>query len=262
MKPGIELGRRLLGRFIAPLSVVAVLAGCAQPVSRDAVTDPLEGLNRVSHGVNKATDAVVIRPASQVYGRFTPGVLRQSVDNFAGNLSQPSYFVNDMLQGQIDDAGHNLFRFLINTTIGLGGLFDPARSFGLDARRSDFGQTLYSWGVGEGAYFELPLLGPSTGRHTVGRIVDAALDPVGQVTKTVPERQARRTLQFVDRVGDRHSFHDNVDSILYDSVDSYSQARSVYLQSRRFFLMGAEGESALGPEVDPFDDPFAVPVSP
>ena len=150
---------------------------------------------------------------------------------------------------------------MINSTIGLGGIFDPARSFGLTERRSDFGETLYTWGVGEGVYLELPLLGPSTGRDAVGRIADFALDPVGRMVMTVQERQALNKLRFAEIVGDRYTNGRAVDALLYESADSYTLLRSFYLQNRRFTLMGSDGQSALSPDLDPFDDPFAIPVS-
>lgn len=244
------------------LAAALAVSACSTPATRGAVNDPLEGLNRISHGINKGADTVILRPTSHLYGHMVPQPVRKSVDNFAANLSQPSFVLNDVMQGRIDDAGHNLFRFLINTTVGLGGLFDPAKSFGLDERRSDFGETLYTWGVGEGVYIELPLLGPSTGRDAVGRLVDFSLDPIGQLTMTVPERQALNKLRFAEIVGDRFENGRAIDALLYDSADSYSQFRSFYLQNRRFTLMGPDGQSALSPDLDPFNDPFAVPVSP
>ncbi len=243
------------------LASAVLLSACSTPATRDAVYDPLEGVNRISHGVNKVADSVILRPASLVYGNAVPSPVRKTVDNFAGNLSQPSYVLNDLLQGRVDDAGHNLFRFLVNLTVGVGGLFDPAQSFGLDERSTDFGETLYAWGVGEGPYVEMPLLGPATGRAAVGRITDFVLDPVGQIDFTVPERQALNKARFAEIVGDRHSSAGAIDSILYDSADSYSQLRSFYLQNRRFDLMGPESQFELSPDLDPFDDPFAIPVS-
>lgn len=243
-------------------AAAVVLSACTTPVTRDGVNDPLEGLNRVTHGVNKAADTVFLRPAGQINGYIVPAPVRAGIDNFVGNLSQPSYVVNDVLQGKVDEAGHNLFRFMINSTIGVAGVFDPARSFGLEEKRSDFGETLYTWGVGEGVYIELPLLGPSTGRDTVGRIADFAMDPVGQIEMTVSARQTLNKLRIAKIVGDRHANERAIDALLYDSADSYSQLRSFYLQNRRYSLMGPDGDSVLSPDLDPFNDPFAEPVSP
>ena len=96
----------------------------------------------------------------------------------------------------------------------------------------------------------------------MGRLVDFSLDPIGQLTMTVPERQALNKLRFTEIVGDRYTNARAIDALLYDSADSYSQLRSFYLQNRRFTLMGPDGQSALSPDLDPFNDPFAVPVSP
>jgi phospholipid-binding lipoprotein MlaA len=142
---------------------------------------------------------------------------------------------------------HNLFRFAINSTLGIAGLFDPATSMGLEARDSDFGQTLHVWGVGEGAFVEMPVFGPRTERDAWGTVVDIALNPTRIILPAdVPTVEAR-AVQLVDA---RHSFGSTIDGVLYDSADSYALSRSIYLQNRRFFL--AEGQSDV--YFDPYDD--------
>jgi phospholipid-binding lipoprotein MlaA len=177
--------------------------------------------------------------------------------------------VNNLLQGRIENAGHNTFRLLANLTFGFGGLLDPATSMGLPARDTDFGETLHVWGSGEGAYIEVPLLGPSTQRDTVGDVVDIALNPLGWAEGVGPVALAAGIWLF-DGLADRGRFGSAIDDVLYNSADSYAQTRLIYLQNRRFELSRNAGRSvggglAPGPEgvvVDPYADPFGEGVDP
>ncbi len=234
------------------LSVVCLMALSACAASGPGeVTDPYEQRNREVHRGNKHLDTTIVRPVSQAYGNSVPAPVRKGVSNFAGNLSMPSMVVNDVLQVRLGDAISNTARFVVNSTVGIAGLFDPASAIGLTERDTDFGETLHVWGFREGAYLELPVLGPSTERDAIGTVVDVILDPVGHV---VPEgiRNTRTTAAVAARIGDRHQYSDTVDSILYDSADSYSQARLLYLQNRRFEL-GADQDQQY---IDPYEDPY------
>ncbi len=207
------------------------------------IYDPFEVQNRKIHAVNRKIDQAVLRPVSGAYGETLPEPLRIGVGNFASNLSIPGSVVNDLLQFNLADALHNTVRFLVNTTFGLGGILDPALQGGVEPRDSDFGETLHVWGIGEGAYVELPLLGPSTVRDTFGGVVDLFLDPINTLVPA-PERYLAPVMAVVARVGDRYRFSSTVDSILYESADSYAQSRLLYLENRRF---------RLGVEVDDED---------
>ena len=224
--------------FAKPLLAIAaalILAACSSANSED----PLETTNRAVHGVNVVLDQAALRPASQIYGTVVPQPARAGVNNFASNLSVPGTVVNDLLQLRLEDALHNTTRFLVNTTVGLGGLFDPATAAGAEARPSDFGETLHVWGFGEGAYVELPVLGPSTTRDSVGIVVDAFLDPLGQVA-SASQMNVVLGSRIAQRLDQRYAFSATVDSVLYESADSYTQSRLLYLQNRRFTL----GETA------------------
>ena len=142
----------------------------------------------------------------------------------------------------------------MNSTIGVVGLFDPATEFGIVGKETDFGETLHVWGAGEGNYVELPFLGPSTERDMVGIAVDAALNPWRYV---LPRKELNATtgLGLAGSVLDRSRYSETVDSILYDSADSYAQARLIYLQNRRFKL----GQTAGGAADDAFEDPYEDP---
>ena len=244
-----------------PIALAAVLASAlalsacagADVASRDAgFNDPAEAHNRRVHAFNKGVDRVVLRPASQVYGTVVPGPVRGGISNFSGNLGLPAAVVNNLLQGRVEPAGQNAFRFLVNSTFGLGGFLDPATDMGLTEEDTDFGETLHVWGAGEGYYMEAPLRGPSTVRDTLGAVVDIFLDPLNSAIQS-PESDYVLGAKALSLVGDRYRYSDTIDSLLYESADSYAQARLLYLQNRRFEL-GSEAESET---YDPYDDPYA-----
>jgi len=170
--------------------------------------------------------------------------------------------VNNLLQGNVEGALTNTTRFLLNSTIGFAGLVDVGEIAGLNEVDTDFGETLHVWGVGEGYYMENPFRGPSTQRDTAGRIVDLFLNPLPEALSG-SQNDVRIGAQAVDVVGDRARFGQTVDSVLYDSADSYAQSRLIYLQSRRFALGRAEDADyddpyALG-TTDPYNDPYEDP---
>lgn len=142
------------------------------------VYDPLEPFNRRMFAFNEASDKAVIGPVANAYEAVTPGFFRTGVGNFLSNLNSPVVFANDVLQGEPRRAGTTLYRFLINSTFGVAGIMDPAEhELGVVGHSEDFGQTLAVWGLPEGPFIVLPLLGPSNLRDSVGRGVDAAFDP-------------------------------------------------------------------------------------
>ena len=239
-------------RFLAVVIAAAVLSACATPHGAD--NDPLEPVNRAVHGFNKGVDKVVLRPASQVYGQGVPEPLRQGISNVGDVLGLPSVIANDILQAKFIDATNNTLRLGVNLTFGLGGLIDVASAAGMPEKSNDFGTTLATWGMGEGPYVELPLYGPSTGRDAMGKVVDIALDPVGNLF----EGDDRKTYVGVNALGildNRYRYSNTVDSILYESADSYAQAKLLYLQNRRFALEGADGSTVSDDEfIDPYED--------
>ena len=239
---------------LVPVVLVLGLAGCAAAPPGE-IADPYEPMNRRGHAFNKALAANLVRPASRmVKGDGAsgprppgqpPGVL-QMVGNFGSNLSLPGKVVNSLLQGRPEPAVRNTFRFAVNTTLGLGGLFDPAGSdFALPEIDTDFGETLHVWGVPSGAYLELPLLGPSTERDLAGKIVDFALiDPLDNVL-TDDQKLAGTAARVVSKAGERAQFGSTVDSVLHESADSYAQTRLLYTQHRRYELK--QEEDAIDP---------------
>lgn len=240
--------------LIAGLGLL-VLAGCAQKPAPAGFNDPMEAQNRQIHAFNLGVDKALLRPASSGYDKALPGPLKQGVSNFAGNLDAPGDVVNNLLQGRPHHALENTLRFALNTTVGIGGLFDPATALGVAGKSTDFGETLHVWGAGEGNYVEFPLIGPTTERDLVGTAVDVVLNPLRYVLPT-REGNIATGAKVASRLGDRARYSDTLDSVLYDSADSYAQARLLYLQNRRYELgqtSGAAGDDAF---LDPYEDPY------
>lgn len=253
-------GRRmnLKKGLMVPRALVAVLGlgmvvGCAGAPPAEGINDPYESTNRSIHNFNRGIDRALLGPASKGYGGVVPEPAKRVVGNLADTLDLPGDIVNDLLQVRPGDAATNTLRLAVNLTMGVGGLFDAATAIGLPEQPTDFGETLHVWGVGEGAYLELPFVGPSTARDAVGMAVDMAANPVRLL---VPPREASAVtgIGLLSRLGDRDRFSETVESILYESADSYAQARLLYLQNRRHQLGQDSGEDDF---VDPYEDPYA-----
>ncbi|MBZ4023606.1 ABC transporter [Rhodobacter sp. TJ_12] len=246
-------------RKISGIGLVAalVLAGCGggpQVQDRDAINDPYEAQNRQVHAFNKGFDRMFFK-AREGQPRSRDTVLTRTVGNAGSNLGLPGKVVNSLLQGRPEPAIKNSFRFVINTTLGIGGIFDPAgSSFSLPETDTDFGETLAVWGAKEGPFMELPFFGPSTERDAFGRVVDMAMNPVGKVLSG-NDATAATVLQFGGKIAKRKRFGETVESVYYDSADSYAQERLLYLQMRRHQL--ADEETNDEEAWDPYEDPYA-----
>ena len=163
---------KTISRFSAGcvgIALTLAVAGCAKAPVSSEVGDPGEAFNRKVFAFNVGVDKAVLQPISGVAGSGR-GPILTGVHNFAANLDTPGDIVNNVLQGRLMRAARNTLRFGVNTTAGIGGLFDPSTALGLPAQETDFGETLYVWGVGEGNYQMLPSVGPSTERDTAGLI--------------------------------------------------------------------------------------------
>lgn len=228
------------------------VAGCGAAKGPGAIYDPYEPVNRRVHAFNKGLDAAFSGAGDSDIDLPEPVV--EGIANFADNVSLPGMVVNNLLQGDLEGALHNSVRFAINTVFGAGGLADTAGAIGIHEVEADFGQTLHVWGVPEGAYLELPVLGPSTSRDLAGRVVDHLIDPLEFVGT---DEQIRLALpsKLADKVLIRMQFSSTVDDMLHGSADSYAQARLMYLQHRRYEL-GA-GSADIDPyAVDPYQESF------
>ena len=254
---------RLSFKPVLGLLAALALSACSVPGPQAApggIHDPYEETNRRNHELNRALDRGLVRPAGKGYANVLPEPVQETVSNFSSNLSLPGMMVNNLLQGDLGGVAQNGFRFVFNTIFGIGGLGDPASEMGIDAVETDFGETLHVWGVPEGAYVELPLLGPSTERDAVGKVVDLFTNPLSY-TLPKPERYYGTGATVLSKLGDRGRFSDTIDSVLYDSADSYAQSRLIYLQNRRFELGTDDGSAYVDPYDDPYGDPYADPYA-
>ncbi len=222
--------RRLRGLLLAAL-LAALLAVAGGAVAEEAGNprDPYEGFNRAMFAVNEVVDKYAARPVAQVYDNAAPLPVKAAFGNFFANLGDLWVGVNGALQGKPADAGNDLARLLINSTVGIFGLFDVASELGLERHDEDFGQTLAVWGVDDGGYVFLPLLGPRTLRDAAAWTVDYAADPVRQFDPT-RVRNSTTLVRFVDI---RASLLPSDKVIAEAALDKYSYIRDAYLQSRR-----------------------------
>lgn len=244
-------------RSAVVIGAVALVSACTtyqDPATRtDGINDPYEQQNRSVHAFNKGLDKNVVRPLSTGYAAVVPVEIRDTVNNFSTNLSMPGVAINSLLQADFGGAGIASVRFVMNTTLGLAGFFDPATELNIREQNTDFGETLAVWGVGEGAFIELPVFGPSTQRDAVGFVTDVFTNPLTFVTISgSPEQYIPPTARTGAYLNTRAQLGGTLDSILYDSEDSYAQARSIFLQNRRFELEGGSTD-ATDPYIDPYE---------
>lgn len=245
-------------RFHTGLVVVLSLlaAGCAAPpgAKRDP-RDPFERVNRATYKFNDSVDRAVLKPVAKGYKKVTPRFVQTGVSNFFDNLGQPSVIVSDLLQAKFRPALSDTARFVLNTTVGIGGFLDPASAAGLEGSDEDLGQAFGKWGIGPGPYLMLPLMGPSDFRDAVAAGGEVFLDPVHYV-----ERDAWRYgitgLGVIDiRVGLL-----DTDQALSQTFDKYGFIRNAYLQRREYLVT----DGAASPSIDdePLEDPEAESLPP
>src|SRR5471032_1752382 len=206
------------------------LSGCATASSGPA-NDPYEQTNRETLKLNGKIDKYFVIPTVGVYFFLVPEGGRRGVHNFLGNLSLPTIFVNDMLQGELSRAGKSMWLPVINPTLGLGGFFDPASKIGITGHGEDFGQTLAVWGVKESPYLVLPFIEPSNPRDATVLAVDTAIDPTNQIALKHHSwwSAGREYFTMLDLKGQTYQ---TIQSIQRSSVDYYSSLRSLYRQMR------------------------------
>jgi phospholipid-binding lipoprotein MlaA len=216
----------------ASLGVAVLLASlfsAGEARAQGEAPDPLEPVNRAIFAFNMKADEWVLEPVARGYRYVAPEPVRRSVANFLANLRSPVVFANDLLQGERERAGTTLGRFMINTTLGVFGLFDPASAFGYYPHHEDFGQTLGVWGAQSGPYIMLPLLGPSNARDTVGRVGDWFINPLNDCCVSTDERLA---IVGSSAVSEREANIEVFDDLRANSFDLYATVRTVYTQRR------------------------------
>ena len=232
--------------------IASLLSVCITGCATQANKDPLEGLNRGIYKINDVADKAVIKPVATAYKAVTPAPIRTGFSNFFTNLGSITTVLNDLLQFKLASAFTDTGRFVINSTFGLAGFIDVAGMDKIALHKEDFGQTLGYWGVGNGAYLVLPLLGPSSVRDTVGIVFDVSTtDPI-QYTRNIGQiRLANqlRAAQFLDKRTQLLTATDLVDDA---SLDPYAFTRDAYLQNRASLVQ--DGEISKESNKDGFED--------
>lgn len=230
---------RLLVLGIATLLLACATPGGGEPApeksaasvaSADNSNDPIEGFNRTMYAFNDTVDTYVLKPVAQAYREVLPSPVRTGVSNFFGNLHDPVIMLNNLLQGKVVNAISDLGRFIVNTVVGIYGLFDVASAVGLEKHNEDFGQTLGKWGAGEGFYVVLPFLGPSSLRDGTGEVVDWQVYPPNRME----EGSTRDKLLLVETVSKRSQLLDASDILEQaGGRDPYVFVREAYRQRRK-----------------------------
>ncbi|WP_295510534.1 MlaA family lipoprotein [uncultured Sulfitobacter sp.] len=226
--------------------LVAGLAACgsAARVQPTGINDPHEQSNRKVHALNKQ---VAGSGKGGGLAKAVPSEFQTVIHNVAENMAMPQVAVNSFLQGDVTGFGLATSRFAINTVLGFAGVVDAASAFKVPEHDTDFGETLYVWGVGEGPYYELPIIGPSTRRDVAGRIVDLFTNPLSYTLES-PEKYVGTVTGLADRVFTKSRRSDAIADAVDGSTDSYAQARLNYLQNRRFELSQPTG--TMRPDAD------------
>ena len=233
----VKSSKKMIAVRLLLLALLALpLANCATTPEGDAevmaryeeANDPLEPWNRGVLEFNRGFDDFVLRPIAIVYRHILPDVARERIHLFLMNLRTPVILANDLMQGEPERAGETLERFVINSTVGVGGLFDVAAEWGLEPHNEDFGQTLAVWGAGEGPYLMLPFFGPSNPRDATGIAVDLFLDPLNYLLD-----DKYLLARFGTRVVDERERHiEDLDNLEATTIDFYAALRSLYRQYR------------------------------
>ena len=226
--------------------VFTILGACSAPLE-EGISDPFEASNRQVHEINKSLDKNIVRPIAVLYGDSTPVQLQSAVNNIAMNFSLPGNSINYILQGEIKSASNSSMKFLVNSTLGVVGIYDASSQLGIKSEKTDFGETMAKWGIGEGPYLDILVLGPSNQRDGIGRVVDIVFDPVGLIGAGPKGVATVTSVAF--GLSARSQFRESIDSILYQSADSYAQSRLFFLQNRRYEL----GTNQTMPYIDPYN---------
>jgi phospholipid-binding lipoprotein MlaA len=227
------LSWRKAGGGVLVAAMLSITA-CADYTNQQALSNPDadmdsgESINRVMFDIHTGIDKIALKPITDVYRFLVPDPGKRMVSNFVRNIGSPVTFFNSVMQGDQENTFATFWRFIINSTFGIGGLFDVASEAGLKNRQADFGQTMAVWGIDSGPYTFLPLFGPGTVRDTLGRIPDVLMDPLTWYYRSWPEY----TEAGLAAVNARSSNYTVIQDTYRTSLDPYATFRSGYLQRR------------------------------
>ena len=207
----------------------------------DEIYDPLEGINRTIFGFNNVADRVILEPVAKGYKKL-PSPIQSGIGNFLNNLKLPLAAVNQLLQGQGKNAAESSGRFLVNSTIGIFGFIDVADNIGLEQKEEDFGQTLSTWGIGDGFYIVLPLFGPSNLRDSTGMLMTMTTDPINAYAVNQGEAWVIPLKTAANAIDQRSQIIDEVNALRDNSVDYYAAVRSSYYQNRKAAILNTDDD--------------------
>jgi phospholipid-binding lipoprotein MlaA len=245
--------------LILAIGAGALLAGCGTSHDEQImagsiqINDPFEETNRAVFAFNNAVDDAVIHPVVSGYRAVVPKPARSGVRNFLRNLKSPVQFANQALQGDVNGAGDVVVRAAVNSTVGVGGLFDVAGAEGIEYEQEDFGQTLGVWGVDHGPYLVVPFLGPSSIRDYAGYIVDAYADPLRWWLFNTNQEEWYYAKIGADYVDLREDLMDVLKELEASSIDYYAAVRSTYYQRRDALVRDEVNTAADAPEIPDYD---------
>jgi phospholipid-binding lipoprotein MlaA len=237
---------RLIRAAAGALALV-LLAGCAT-TNMGTPGDPLERMNRATYRFNNSVDKAVLRPVARGYREHVPEVVQRGIDNFLENLAYTTTIVNDLLQLKIKDTLTDIGRFTVNSTLGIGGILDPATHFGIPKNDEDFGQTLGRWGMPAGPFVVIPLLGPSSLRDAPSLYVDAQTDFRFTLDIDSTTKWALAGVSLVNRRAELLPYDASFDS----AYDRYALIRNAWLQRREYQVKDGEVEE------EPIEDPESL----
>lgn len=238
------------------LAIACFLTACASVPNPDViagVADPYENWNRKVFAVNDAIDSAVIKPVATGYKKALPEPIRSCIGNIFSNVGDIFNAANNLLQGKVKDAGSDVCRIAINSTLGLFGCFDIASELGFEKHQEDFGQTLAVWGVGAGPYIVLPFFGPSTVRDGSALAIELYYDPWGYI-KPIRLRNSIRVARVIDKRSQLLEATDLADGA---ALDKYKFYRDGYLQRRRYLVYDGEPPDEPAPKYEDEPAPLA-----
>lgn len=234
--------------------LLILTGGCAtppDPADKEAVAefaaanDPAEPTNRAIFAVNRGLDAAIVKPIATLYRDYTPQFFQDRINDELNYLRSPVIFFNDVLQGEVDRAVATVARFVVNTSFGLLGLNDIATDIGMEGHDEDFGQTLAVWGIPDGPYMMLPILGPSNPRDAIGIVVDFLIDPFNIWANNTNREFAVLARAGTRGVDQRAIYMEALDEIERTSLDYYASIRSLYRQRRADEIRNGEGAANM-----------------